>query len=56
MTGMICGTGACVPVKVVSNDDLAQIIETNDAWIRERTGIARRHIISGEHNGKKQII
>ena len=48
MTGMICGTGACVPVKVVSNDDLAQIIETNDAWIRERTGIARRHIISGD--------
>ena len=50
MTGKIYGTGSCVPVKAVSNDDLAKIVETNDEWIRERTGIARRHIISGEES------
>lgn len=47
MTGRIIGTGACVPERVVSNDDLSKMVETNDEWIRERTGIARRHIISG---------
>lgn len=32
------------PAKVVTNDDLAQVMDTNDAWIRERTGIVtRRH-------------
>ena len=48
MTGKIIGKGACVPDKVVSNDDLSKIVDTNDEWIRERTGIVRRHIISGE--------
>ena len=47
MTGRIIGTGACVPERVVSNDDLSKMVETNDEWIRERTGIARRHNISG---------
>ena len=32
----------------MSNDDLAKIVDTNDEWIRERTGIGRRHIIKGE--------
>ena len=38
----IRGTGRCVPEKVVTNDDLASIVETNDAWITSRTGIQRR--------------
>ena len=50
MNGRICGTGSYVPGKVLTNDDLAQMVETNDAWIQERTGIARRHIISGEES------
>jgi 3-oxoacyl-[acyl-carrier-protein] synthase-3 len=34
---------------VVTNDDLSKIIDTNDEWIQERTGIQeRRHIIRGE--------
>lgn len=49
MNGRICGTGSYVPGKVLTNDDLAQMVETNDAWIQERTGIARRHIISGRN-------
>ena len=48
MVGKVCGTGSYVPAHVMSNDDLARIVDTNDEWIRERTGIGRRHIIDGE--------
>ena len=44
MIGKICGTGSCVPEQVWDNDTLAQMVETSDEWIRERTGVARRHI------------
>ena len=40
----IKGTGMYVPEKILTNDDLAAMVETNDEWIRERTGIHRRHI------------
>lgn len=40
----ITGWGMHVPEKVLTNDDLAKIVDTNDAWIRERTGIRERHI------------
>lgn len=48
MVGKICGTGSYVPHHVMDNDDLSRIVDTNDAWIRERTGIAKRHIIEEE--------
>ena len=32
------------PDQVISNDDLAEIMDTSDEWIRERTGIRQRHI------------
>jgi 3-oxoacyl-[acyl-carrier-protein] synthase-3 len=41
----IVGTGSYLPAKVVTNFDLEARMETSDAWIRERTGIERRHII-----------
>ncbi len=45
----ISGLGYYVPSNVVTNDDLSKIIDTNDEWIQERTGIQeRRHIIRGE--------
>ena len=45
----ISGLGFYVPSNVVTNDDLSKIIDTNDQWIQERTGIQeRRHIIKGE--------
>ena len=45
----IAGLGFYVPENVVTNDDLSKIIDTNDEWIQERTGIQeRRHIIRGE--------
>ncbi len=45
----ITGLGYYVPDNVVTNDDLSKVMDTNDEWIRERTGIEeRRHIIKGE--------
>jgi 3-oxoacyl-[acyl-carrier-protein] synthase-3 len=40
----VAGIGAYLPELVVSNDELAQTVETSDSWIRERTGIRQRHI------------
>lgn len=48
MVGKIYGTGSYVPSHVMDNDDLAKIVDTNDEWIRERTGIGRRHVIEKE--------
>ncbi|MEF2764413.1 MAG: beta-ketoacyl-ACP synthase III [Mediterraneibacter sp.] len=48
MVGKIYGTGSYVPEHVMDNDDLAKIVDTNDEWIRERTGIGRRHVIEEE--------
>ena len=46
----ISGLGYYVPENIVTNDDLSKIMDTNDEWIQERTGIKeRRHIIRGEN-------
>lgn len=42
---VILGTGSAVPEKVLSNEDLSKFVDTSDAWIRERTGIAERHVV-----------
>ena len=45
----ISGLGYYVPDNIVTNHDLSKIMDTNDEWIQERTGIKeRRHIIRGE--------
>ena len=45
----IAGLGFYVPDNVVTNDDLSKIMDTNDEWIQERTGIQeRRHIVRGQ--------
>ncbi len=44
MAGKICGTGSYVPLHYMHNNDVAQLVETSDQWIRERTGIVERHI------------
>lgn len=48
MTSRIIGTGSYVPEQIVTNDDLAKVVDTNDEWIRERTGIRQRHIAAEE--------
>ena len=40
----ITGVSGYVPPRVMSNSDLEKLVETNDAWIRERTGIRERHV------------
>jgi 3-oxoacyl-[acyl-carrier-protein] synthase-3 len=44
MYSRITGTGGYLPDKVLTNHDLEQMVETSDAWIRDRTGIEKRHI------------
>ena len=44
----ITGLGAHVPSRVLTNDELATIVDTNDAWITERTGIKERRIAAPE--------
>ena len=45
----IIGTGSYLPEKVVTNLDLEKIMDTDDQWIRERTGIReRRVVVEGE--------
>lgn len=44
----ILGTGSSVPEMVITNDDLSKIMDTNDEWIRTRTGIRSRRILSKE--------
>ena len=40
----ITGTGSYLPEKVLTNHDLEKMVDTSDEWIRERTGIVKRHI------------
>lgn len=42
------GFGHYLPDKVLTNDDLSEMVETNDEWIRTRTGICQRHIAENE--------
>ena len=44
----IAGTGSYVPKKVLTNFDLEKMVETNDEWIRTRTGIQERHIAAAD--------
>jgi 3-oxoacyl-[acyl-carrier-protein] synthase-3 len=44
----IISVGHYQPSRVLTNDDLAQMVETNDAWIRDRVGIETRRIAAGE--------
>ncbi len=43
----IAGLGFYVPETVITNEDLTKIIDTSDEWIRTRTGIEKRHVLSG---------
>jgi 3-oxoacyl-[acyl-carrier-protein] synthase-3 len=41
----IIGTGAYAPKRILTNADLEKMVETNDAWIQQRSGIRERHIV-----------
>jgi len=44
----IAGTGRGLPERILTNQDLEKMVETSDEWIRSRTGIERRHIVSDD--------
>ena len=44
----IIGTGKALPALNVTNEDISKIVDTEDQWIKDRTGIASRHISEGE--------
>ena len=48
MSFRIIGTGKCVPEKILSNQDLSEMVDTNDEWIVTRTGISNRRIATKE--------
>jgi 3-oxoacyl-[acyl-carrier-protein] synthase-3 len=48
---VIRGMGAAVPETIVTNNDLAQIVDTNDEWIVQRTGIKERRLCKFPHEG-----
>ena len=48
ITGVIRGTGACVPKRILDNKEIAGFVDTSDEWIRERTGVRRRRIAEKE--------
>ncbi len=46
----IHGLGTHVPERILTNDDLSRIVDTNDEWITTRTGIKQRHILAEDEN------
>jgi 3-oxoacyl-[acyl-carrier-protein] synthase-3 len=46
MRSQIVGTGSYAPEKVLTNADLEKLVDTNDEWIRDRTGIRERRVIA----------
>ena len=49
INSIITGVGHYVPERVVTNHDLAKVMDTNDEWIQERTGIVERSQIGRAH-------
>lgn len=48
MFGKIIGTGSYIPEKIVTNQELAQYVDTSDEWVTERTGVRKRHMMNCE--------
>lgn len=46
----ITGTGSALPARILTNHDLEALVDTSDEWIRERTGIVKRHIAGPEES------
>ena len=44
----IAGTGSALPKKIVTNDMLSEFLDPSDEWIRARTGVVSRYVISDE--------
>jgi 3-oxoacyl-[acyl-carrier-protein] synthase III len=47
---MFAGIGAYVPQRCITNDEIATLVETSDEWIRTRTGIRARHVVTADES------
>ena len=60
---LMTAVGSYLPAKIVSNEDLSKFVDTDDVWIRRRTGIAQRHLVGegettadlAQHAAKKAL-
>lgn len=50
LRSVVRGCGASVPRRVMPNSELATLVDTSDEWIRQRTGIERRHIAADDES------
>lgn len=50
MSFRILGTGSFLPERVVTNDELSNLVDTSDAWITQRVGVKERHVCTTESN------
>lgn len=50
MPSVVRGTGSYLPARILTNAELATMVQTDDSWIRQRTGIAQRHIAADGEN------
>ena len=44
LRSVVLGCGAYLPEKILTNDDIAKFVDTDDTWVVERTGIRQRHV------------
>src|SRR5258708_40370888 len=56
MTAAITAIGGYVPQDRLTNADLEKLVDTNDEWIRSRTGIEERRILKGEGKGTSDMV
>jgi len=54
ITAAITAVHGYVPPDLLTNFDLEKMVDTNDEWIRSRTGIETRHILKGEGLGTRR--
>ena len=55
MRAAITAIGGYLPPDILTNADLEKMVDTNDEWIRSRTGISERHILKGEGLGTSDM-
>jgi hypothetical protein len=55
LTAAITAVGAWVPDYTLTNAELEKMVETNDEWIKTRTGVEERRILKGENKGTSDL-
>jgi 3-oxoacyl-[acyl-carrier-protein] synthase-3 len=55
ITAAITGMGGYIPDYILNNEELSHMVDTNDQWIIEHTGIRERHILKGENRGASEM-